>query len=69
MLCEEKREMGNFVNISISIAFFNEPHNDHIYSLVPVFQVVRFPNDPCYVTGASKNGTCYTADECSNLGK
>ena len=26
---------------------------------VPVFQVVRFPNDVCISSGA-KNGTCYT---------
>ena len=30
-------------------------------SLVPVFQVVRFPNDVCLVTDGVKNGTCYTA--------
>ena len=28
---------------------------------VPVFQVVRFPNDPCVISGGEKNGTCYTA--------
>merc|ERR1711990_1277259 len=36
--------------------------------LLPVFQVVRFPNDPCTVTSGSKNGTCYTAEECSTKG-
>jgi len=36
--------------------------------ILPVFQVVRFPNDPCTVTGGSKNGTCYTGEECSNKG-
>jgi len=36
--------------------------------LLPVFQVVRFPNDPCAVTAGSKNGTCYTAEECSSKG-
>jgi len=35
--------------------------------LLPVFQVVKFPNDPCTVSG-SKNGTCYTAEECSSKG-
>eukprot|EP00095_Tigriopus_kingsejongensis_P003561 maker-scaffold877_size102761-snap-gene-0.12 protein:Tk03561 transcript:maker-scaffold877_size102761-snap-gene-0.12-mRNA-1 annotation:"PREDICTED: uncharacterized protein LOC100161421" len=35
--------------------------------LVSLFQIVRFPNDPCIGT-ASKNGTCYTADECSTKG-
>merc|ERR1719225_1842890 len=36
--------------------------------VLPVFQVVRFPNDPCVISGGSKNGTCYTAEECSNKG-
>ena len=26
----------------------------------------RFPNDPC--TGESKNGTCYTTEECNQKG-
>jgi len=32
--------------------------------LLPIFQVVRFPNDVC--SGTTRNGTCYTAEECSN---
>merc|ERR1712172_196439 len=34
--------------------------------LLPIFQVVRFPNDIC--SGTSRNGTCYTAEECSTKG-
>merc|ERR1711971_1366301 len=34
--------------------------------VLPVFQVVKFPNDVC--SGTTRNGTCYTAEECSNLG-
>jgi len=34
--------------------------------LLPIFQVVRFPNDVC--TGTTRNGTCFTAEECSNIG-
>ncbi len=34
---------------------------------VPIFQVVRFPNDPC-PGNAGKNGTCYTNDECESRG-
>jgi len=30
-----------------------------------IFNVVKFPNDVC-VGSSSKNGTCYTAEECSN---
>jgi len=35
--------------------------------LISTFQVVRFPNDAC--TGSnSRNGTCYTSQECTNKG-
>merc|ERR1711935_1022123 len=34
--------------------------------ILPVFQVVKFPNDVC--SGASRNGTCYTSEECSTKG-
>merc|ERR1712156_729770 len=32
---------------------------------IGLFNVVSFPNDVCVGTG-SRNGTCYTAEECSN---
>lgn len=35
--------------------------------LISTFQVVRFPNDGC-VGSNSRNGTCYTSQECSNKG-
>jgi len=35
--------------------------------VLPIFQVVKFPNDIC--SGSSSyNGTCYTAEECSSKG-
>jgi len=34
--------------------------------ILPLFQVISFPNDLC--SGTSKNGTCYTAEECSSAG-
>merc|ERR1711899_187676 len=34
--------------------------------ILPIFQVVKFPNDIC--SGGTCNGTCYTAEECSNKG-
>lgn len=44
---------------------FEENTGDNRESKVlPIFQVVRFPNDVC--SGQSRNGTCYTAEECSN---
>jgi len=33
---------------------------------LPIFQVVKFSNDVC--TGTTRNGTCYTTQECSDLG-
>ena len=30
-----------------------------IFLVLPIFQVVRFPNDVC--TGTTRNGTCFTA--------
>ena len=32
-----------------------------------IFNVVRFPNDPCG-SANNLNGTCYTASECSSFG-
>lgn len=32
-----------------------------------MFNIVRFPNDACDA-GGSRNGTCYTKEECSNKG-
>merc|ERR1712203_431959 len=31
------------------------------------FQIIKFPNDPCDVS-STKNGTCYTSEECSDKG-
>jgi len=37
--------------------------------VLPVFQVVKFPNAICAgSTSTNKNGTCYTSEECSSLG-
>jgi len=43
-----------------------EKDNQRSGKVLPIFQVVRFPNDVC--TGASRNGTCFTAEECSAKG-
>jgi len=31
-----------------------------------IFQIIKFPNDPCQ--GGTRNGTCYTAQECEDQG-
>jgi len=43
-----------------------EEESERAGKLLPIFQVVRFPNDIC--SGTSRNGTCYTAEECSTKG-
>jgi len=35
--------------------------------VLSIFNIIKFPNEPCIGTG-SKNGTCYTADECTTRG-
>merc|ERR1739846_113173 len=62
--------------LTLVIVCFAEPNVEELLTtetaqtregkVLPVFQVVKFPNDIC--AGASKNGTCYTAGECSNKG-
>ena len=50
-----KRNHSNF------LLFHNITFNFFLFSLLvlPIFQVVRFPNDVC--TGKTRNGTCFTA--------
>jgi len=43
-----------------------EESEDRKAKLLPIFQVVRFPNDVC--AGTTRNGTCFTAEECSSKG-
>merc|ERR1712241_287038 len=43
-----------------------EVQYDRDGKVLPVFQVVKFPNDVC--SGGTRNGTCYTAEECSTKG-
>ena len=63
-------------NVSVCRSIFESSHfqgckgiiigvkcHHFLFILVPVFQVVRFPNDICIITGGAKNGTCYTAYE------
>merc|ERR1711992_104754 len=38
--------------------------SDRNGKVLPVFQVVKFPNDNC--VGSTMNGTCYTSEECSS---
>lgn len=40
-------------------------NDDRNQKLISSFQIVKFPNDPC-VGSATRNGTCYTSQECSD---
>merc|ERR1711971_1339533 len=68
--------MGNSVMRSIGVvllvgaAFFvkgNLGSSNRGKRLFSLFNVVKFANDPCLATDL-KNGTCYTAQECSQRG-
>ena len=49
------------VILSCFIGIINGSENrERDGKLFPVFQIIRFPNQPCN-TGGSKNGTCYTS--------
>jgi len=52
--------------IGLAVVVAEEIGRDRAQKLLPVFQIVRFPNDPCEVSSGTKNGTCYTAEECSS---
>ena len=41
--------------------------NVHSFQTLTVFNVVKFPNEPC-TASTNYNGTCYTATECKTLG-
>ena len=58
-----------FMILSCFIGIINGSENSRVRDgkLFPVFQLIRFPNQPCN-TGGSKNGTCYTSEECSSRG-
>ena len=36
--------------------------------VIAIYIYYRFPNLSCYVQGGTKNGTCYTAEECLSKG-
>merc|ERR1719410_1007331 len=55
--CKAEEELNDSIN---------EISSDREKKVLPVFQVVKFPNDIC--SGSSLNGTCYTSEECSNKG-
>ena len=60
---KKKSEMESCVSL------YALKHLRHWLSLsfsVSLFNVVTFPNDPC--DAGSRNGTCYTKEECSQLG-
>merc|ERR1711874_318058 len=54
------------VTVCIADPIAEEDVRERDGKVLPVFQVVKFPNDVC--AGATRNGTCYTAEECSTKG-
>jgi len=60
--------LGFLQVLSSNAVLAEEQSLDRNGKVLPIFQVVRFPNDACIISGGAKNGTCYTAEECSNKG-
>merc|ERR1719415_66717 len=50
---------------SVYCADTNDDESNRDEKLISTFQIVRFPNDVC-VGSNSRNGTCYTSQECSD---
>jgi len=66
--------MSNLYAICLLLTFlvpfatcFDDDGDKRDEKLISTFQVVRFPNDGCKGSN-SRNGTCYTSQECSNKG-
>ena len=55
--------------IDISYGTQPSPQKERQKKLLNVFEVVKFPNDPCTTSLDSTNtsGVCYTATECTDL--
>jgi len=54
------------VTVCVADPIAEEDVRERDGKVLPVFQVVKFPNDVC--KGSTRNGTCYTAEECSTKG-
>ena len=55
---EDKSRISKRITLRI-FAFSYILYNTIFISVLPIFQVVRFPNDVC--AGSTRNGTCFTA--------
>jgi len=53
------------VSTGLFVSCFGQEEKSRDEKLISTFQIVRFPNDPC-VGSNSRNGTCYTSQECSD---
>merc|ERR1712012_914481 len=52
--------------VLVATLFLNHALSERNEKFLSVFNIVKFPNDAC--DAGSKNGTCYTKDECDTLG-
>merc|ERR1712038_1522137 len=57
--------LGLLFLFSVSLVSCEDDEEVRDPKLISTFQIVRFPNDPCVGTN-SRNGTCYTSQECSS---
>jgi len=57
--------IGLFLVCLSPVVLCEDDEGSRDQKLISTFQIVRFPNDPC-VGSNSRNGTCYTSQECSD---
>merc|ERR1719510_967631 len=62
-----RKEIYVIFTVVLSVAIAEEVQDsERDDKVLPIFQVVRFPNDLC--KGSTRNGTCFTAEECTSKG-
>ena len=54
---DDKSRISKRITLKIIAILYT--YNVIFISVLPIFQVVRFPNDVC--SGSTRNGTCFTA--------
>ncbi|XP_059099340.1 uncharacterized protein LOC131893360 [Tigriopus californicus] len=55
------------IGLGVEVSSVTSRNNTRAGKLFSIFQIVNFPNAPC-VGSSTRNGTCFTSDECSSRG-
>jgi len=59
--------MNYIYQVFVFSIFFNNAVLSREPKAIGIFNIIKFPNDPCDTgSGNTRNGTCYLAEECEN---